>query len=322
MFFQIWRLKKLKANTEVVPKIDDFSCVPVSIIVPLFNDDEQYLSLLLENLFNITYPSYEIVLVYDGNNDMFLSHVNKTFNLVKMQHPYRRRLETGLVEAIYEGRKEEVRLTLIHKEKKSMGDALNVGVNLAKYPFVVLLDSFIQIDKDAFSNMAYRLLRSNSIVACRGFIGLQQEKSPFLSNVFYQRRMVMNYSKKVDADEENSLWMIRKEMIFTLNGFQIGETIPDFMARCYEYCWDHEMDSAILFLPILLGYIKNFPSFYHLVLSSSLFFFQLCMIGLSFFFSLMVQFYSPFSGVPLFLSLIFYVLIEWFVTFIIYYEMK
>ncbi|MCI8575461.1 MAG: hypothetical protein HFI09_03230 [Bacilli bacterium] len=324
MLFQLFRIKRLKANMEVAPKMEVESCVPVSIIVPILYDDEQKLAEMFDVLLNLNYPSYEIVMVYGGTNHMFLSHINKTLGLVKMQHPYRRRIDTSLILDIYEGKKNHCGFTLIHKEKSGLGDSFNVGVNLAKYPYVVLLESGIKIDNDALSKMLYRMLCSPMVVACGGFISFLKTNSSvavWLQNLLNHRHNIMNYSRKAKDDGQNLLWMIKKEMIFTMQGLGDDESVASFMARCYEYCWDHEMESSIFVLPSTFGYVNPYNSIYEYLISIPIVFLQICMVGLGIFFFLMAASFHLFSIFQLLLVL-FYFIMEGFMTLILYYEIK
>ena len=77
------------------------ACVPVSIVLSVM-EDEQKLLKKMESLFALDYPSYEILMVYDGVNEMFLEHITKTYSLKQIQHPYRRQVETKAILGVYE----------------------------------------------------------------------------------------------------------------------------------------------------------------------------------------------------------------------------
>ena len=321
MAIQLKRVMILQAKGHDVPVFTNRACVPISIIVPIKSDEKElvtYLSMLL----SFTYPSYEIVLVYDETDEMLLSHITKTYGLEKMQHPYRNRFATERILNIYEGMSEHVGITLVQKEKSSVRDAYHAGINLSKYPYVILLDEDIEMTKDALSQMIYQMLRSSSMVASRGRMSLKKKESTFdYFNFFYYRKAVMSYSKRVRDEGEKSLWLLKKEMIFTLNGLQEDETISHFMARFYEYCWDHEMEDAIAIMPSTVGFYRTFPSLLEYLLFSPFFLIKFCMIFLGFFFFLFAVSFQLFSPI-IFLLFWFYLMIEGFISWIIYFKMK
>ena len=59
---------------------------PVSVVIPLFGEDEEYLKGDLRMLLSQSSPSYEVVVVYVGKEDAFyatLKHMRKFFHHLK-----------------------------------------------------------------------------------------------------------------------------------------------------------------------------------------------------------------------------------------------
>lgn len=254
MILQFFRIRSLRSHGFRQFDFESDSCIPVSLVVSI-SDDENMLLKMLDNLQKIDYPEFEILMVYDGKNESFLEHICNTLGLVKMNHPYRRRIPSKPVLGIYEGNVAHIHYTLIQKEVGGLGDSYNAAFNLAKFPYVFLLDEHISIRSDAFKKMMYMILSHNQMVACGGLTAFQipSKKLLFLfQKLEYQRRKILGYRKKPRKYTSlNSLWMIRKEIIFEIGGFQeeLHEDVLQFMVSMDEYCWEKEIDSAVQLIP-------------------------------------------------------------------------
>ena len=263
MIIQFFRIKRNRENHSIDFQIEKESCVPVSIVFSVMEDEEQF-SKKMKQLLSLNYPSYEIVMIYDGKNEMFLEHVNKTFSLESIQYPYRRQIETKAVLAIYEGNYKNVHLTFIHKEKGSLGDNLNVGINLARYPYLILLENHMSIHPDAISKMLYHMLSKENMVACGGSISLISDAKGLLGWIqkwVYQRNLILSFSKRpMNHIDIKKLWMIKKEYAINLGGLSNDPdvSISDFMCSIYDYCWEKEMDGSIQVISESTGFVSDY----------------------------------------------------------------
>lgn len=89
---------------------------PVSIILPAFNEGPVIES-ALRSLLRLDYPRYEIIVVDDGSTD-----------------------ETFRKASEFEGEFDTVRVRVYSKSNGGKASALNLGLKLADYPFVVTMD--------------------------------------------------------------------------------------------------------------------------------------------------------------------------------------
>lgn len=135
-------------------RLDDFSLVrtspftiPVSVIAPAFNEDV-CISSSVRSLLALDYPEYEVIVVNDGSTDGTLERLNADFDLEPSPTLYRRTFDTAGIRAIYRGRRDP-RLTVIDKAKGGKSDALNAGVNIARFRYICCVDADTVYDADA-----------------------------------------------------------------------------------------------------------------------------------------------------------------------------
>lgn len=260
---QLLRVYFKKREYVISSEMKKDSCIPVSIILPVV-ESEQLLADKLSYLLELDYPVYEVVMVYDGSDEMLVSHINNTYSLVEMHHPIRQQLKTSPVKAVYEGDYKNISITLVHKVASSFGDAINVGFNLAKYPYVLPLCDKIGIQVDGVKKLMYAMFSKPNMIACGGFSNILP------SNTLTKRqrlerfkRNIMGYSKKPSWDSNiKALWLLKKEIIFDFGGFNsyMNDSFSSFMKLFYDYCWERELDQSIMVIPENVGIIPSYSS--------------------------------------------------------------
>jgi cellulose synthase/poly-beta-1,6-N-acetylglucosamine synthase-like glycosyltransferase len=117
---------------------------PVSIVIPAYNEAagivDSVRSMAIGN-----YPRFEIVVANDGSSDDTLQALIEAFELERVQIPYRPDIKTAPVRGIYRGRG-PVSITVVDKENGGRADALNAGINAARYPYVLCTDADVILD--------------------------------------------------------------------------------------------------------------------------------------------------------------------------------
>lgn len=120
---------------------------PVSIIVPAFNEAAGIVA-SVRSMTMLRYPRLEIVVVNDGSTDDTLRRLVDAFRLRKVTAPIRKAIETSPIRGIYRPRL-PVPVIVVDKENGgSKADALNAGINVARYPYVLLTDADMVMDPD------------------------------------------------------------------------------------------------------------------------------------------------------------------------------
>ncbi|HDZ86372.1 MAG TPA: glycosyltransferase family 2 protein, partial [Actinobacteria bacterium] len=112
---------------------------PISIIIPAFNEELDVINSVYSAL-NSKYPEFEVIFVNDGSTDETFSLVKKEFGLHIEDLFYKLDMSTEQIKGVYTSKKYP-NLKAIDKVNGGKADALNAGVNLAGYPFVVNTDA-------------------------------------------------------------------------------------------------------------------------------------------------------------------------------------
>ena len=112
---------------------------PVSILVPAHNEERTIIA-TVRSLLRLGYPTFEVVVVNDGSTDGTLQAVVDEFGLVEFPEAYRSRLPTQPVERIFAS-PNNGRVRVVDKRNGGKADALNAGINTARYPLFCVVDA-------------------------------------------------------------------------------------------------------------------------------------------------------------------------------------
>lgn len=117
---------------------------PVSIIVPAYNEAAGIVE-AVRSMTMLRYPRFEIVVVNDGSTDDTLEVLIDAFRLIAVTVPHRNDLPSEPIKAIYRSTL-PLHITVVDKHNGGKTDALNAGVNVARYPYVMLTDADVVLD--------------------------------------------------------------------------------------------------------------------------------------------------------------------------------
>ena len=141
---------------------------PISILLPAYNEQTGVVE-SVRSLLALRYPEHEVVVVNDGSTDATLSLLQDAFELVPVRKALRETIATAPVRAAFVSRRHH-ELVVIDKENGGKADALNVGVNAARYPYVCAVDADAMLEEDALLRVAKPMLDDPELVAATGGI--------------------------------------------------------------------------------------------------------------------------------------------------------
>jgi biofilm PGA synthesis N-glycosyltransferase PgaC len=121
--------------------------IPVSVIVAAYDEESAIVS-TVDSLLALDYPEHEVIVVNDGSNDGTLERLRETFRLEPYEMFVRRVFETEEVRSIYRSAEHE-NLIVVDKENGGKADALNVGLNVARFRYVCGVDADTVFDRNA-----------------------------------------------------------------------------------------------------------------------------------------------------------------------------
>lgn len=159
---------KMYLNELSLKSTDNY--VPVSILVPAYNEEETICD-CVESLSYVDYPEYEIIVIDDGSNDDTSNKLINKFELKKVPRPIRRLVKCKNEQFTYEGYiKDGIKLILVKKENGGKADALNMGINVSKYPLFISLDADSILQRDSISNIVMPFMEDDTTIAVGGSI--------------------------------------------------------------------------------------------------------------------------------------------------------
>lgn len=120
--------------------------IPVSIILPVENPDT--LLHAIRMLMDLTYPEFEVIVVAGHLEGAFLERLSSEWDLVAKEFFYRHTIETAPVHRIYRSNFDP-RLTVVSKGSAGRADALNCGVDLARFRYVCTVSDDVNVEADA-----------------------------------------------------------------------------------------------------------------------------------------------------------------------------
>lgn len=147
--------------------------IPVSVVLPLDaaapDPNEMVASLL-----GLNYPEFEVIVVADGRDGRALEALKIAWALSACEFFYRRSLATADVRRIYRSARDP-RLMLVEKTAAGRADALNCGLNLARFRYVSVLDTRIAFDADALLRAMSAPLKDPAVVAATSHVEIRAD---------------------------------------------------------------------------------------------------------------------------------------------------
>ncbi len=143
--------------------------IPVSVIVPAHNEGVT-IEATVRSLLMLEYKLYEIVVVDDGSTDDTAETMVKAFSMQQILRPIQRVLKTQPVEAVFETRSLKVPITLIRKKNGGKADALNVGINAARYPYFICMDADSVLQRDSLEKIVRPVFEDDDVIAVGGTV--------------------------------------------------------------------------------------------------------------------------------------------------------
>lgn len=120
---------------------------PISVIVPAHNEEKTIVE-TVRSLMMVNYGEFEIIVVSDGSTDGTLRRLLSEFEMAQTDRVYRRAIPTEPVRGMYSSLLHPT-LTVVDKVKGGKSDALNVGINVSRYPLVCSIDADSIIEDNA-----------------------------------------------------------------------------------------------------------------------------------------------------------------------------
>ena len=245
--------------------------VPVSILVPAHNEGVT-IQATIRSLLALDYRLYEIIVVDDGSSDNTVQILRDAFRLQPIDRPIQRRVACRPAQAVYESRAWKVPITLITKENGGKADALNMGINVAAYPYFVCIDADSVLQCDSLEKIVRPLLENAQVVAVGGAVrpcnGAEIETGRIIRYSMPKKLLacmqVLEYDRSFLASRilfdkfngniiiSGAFGLFQKELVIQTGGydpFTMGEDM-ELVVKLHVFCREHG-------LPYLIRYAAD-----------------------------------------------------------------
>ena len=138
----------------------------VSVVVPAFNEAAVIVE-SVRSLLALRYPRHEVVVVNDGSSDGTLAALTGAFDLAPIRKALRGEIPTAPIRAAYVSRRHP-NLIVLDKENGGRSDALNAGINVARHPYVCVIDADSLLEEDALLKVAKPILDNPELLVATG----------------------------------------------------------------------------------------------------------------------------------------------------------
>ena len=141
----------------------------ISIIAPAYNEEVIVID-STNTLLNLDYPNFEIIIVNDGSKDKTLELLINEFDLVEVPFAYMSKVNCEPVKRIFKSTNAMYeRLTVVDKVNGgTKADAMNAGVNVAKYDYFINTDVDCILAKHTLSDIILPVMDSEIPVIAVG----------------------------------------------------------------------------------------------------------------------------------------------------------
>lgn len=244
--------------------------VPVSIIVPAHNEGITIES-SVRSLLALDYSLYEVIVVDDGSTDDTAQIVIDAFGLTRVERPIRCVLPTQAVSGTWMGTAEGVPLMVVRKANGGKSDALNAGINAARYPYFICIDADSVLQRDSLREIVEPLIEDDTVVAVGGLVrpangitlrdgrvqsySLPSKVIPAMQVLEYDRSFL---SARILLDQFNgnliisgAFGLFRKDLVIAVGGFDtstVGEDM-ELVTRLHVFCRQMERPYSIRYAP-------------------------------------------------------------------------
>ncbi|GAB4332378.1 MAG: glycosyltransferase [Calditrichia bacterium] len=242
---------------------------PITLIVPAYNESRNIVT-SLHSLLQIYYPNFEVILVNDGSTDDTLEKLREAFHLKISPRIPTGNIKTQKIRRIfYSGDYDN--LFVIDKENGGKADAINAGINFARFPLVCVIDADSILERDAFVKMVRPFVEYPETIAVGGIVRIVNSSKivngevlePRLSKNHWVRFQSVEYLRaflfgRVGWDNLKSLLIIsgafglyRRDALLEVGGYDtttIGEDM-ELTVRLHKHFKRKRKKYRITFVP-------------------------------------------------------------------------
>jgi len=137
---------------------------PISIVAPAYNEEKTIVA-SVRSFLSLHHPTFEVIVVSDGSRDHTMDVLKEAYQLIEVPNSaYPKLLPCQPVRQIYHSLRER-NLIVIDKDNGGKADALNAGMNMARYPLVCAVDADSVLNVEALLRTSRFFVEDETVVA-------------------------------------------------------------------------------------------------------------------------------------------------------------
>lgn len=245
----------------------------ISIVAPAYNEAANIVE-NVRSMLSIHYNKLELIIINDGSKDDSLQRLIKAYDLYKINIFINEQIPTKKVRGVYKSNNPVFhRLVIVDKENGGKSDALNVGINIARYGYFVCVDVDCVLEQDALLKMIKPFLEETKkrVIASGGVIriandciiengklikiNLPKKYLPRIQTIEYIRAFLLG---RMAWSRLNGLLLISgafgafdKEIVIKCGGYStdtVGEDM-ELIVRMRRYMEENKLPYKVNFIP-------------------------------------------------------------------------
>ncbi|HEY6095827.1 MAG TPA: glycosyltransferase [Gallionellaceae bacterium] len=242
---------------------------PISVLVPAYNEAST-IAASVRSLLQLTYQEFEIIVINDGSKDGTLAELQREFDLIPFAEAYWNKLPTAPLRGIWRSMRHP-NLRVIDKENGGKADALNAGINAARYPLFCAVDADSILQRNSLQLIVQPFIEDARTIAAGGTIrvvngcrasdgylshvGLPHKLLPLLQIVEYLRAFLFG---RLGWSPINAMLVIsgafglfRKASVIDVGGYRtdtVGEDM-ELVMRLHRVYRKRRTPYRIVFVP-------------------------------------------------------------------------
>jgi len=244
---------------------------PITVAAPAYNEAATVAGSVM-SLLHLNYARTEVVVINDGSSDNTLEVLQREFDLRRTRRIYAPAIPTQAVRGIYVSRRPEwSNLVVVDKENGGKADALNAGLNVARFPLFCAIDADSILEHDALQRVAKPFLEDERVVAAGGIVRiandcvvqrgrirqvlLSRHTVPLFQIVEYFRAFLAGRMGWSGLDAllivSGAFGLFRRDVLIDCGGYApdtVGEDM-ELVVRIHRYLRERRIPYRIVFVP-------------------------------------------------------------------------
>ncbi|HTR20432.1 MAG TPA: glycosyltransferase [Gemmatimonadales bacterium] len=266
---EIWEQTRLAEDEDLVRLLQTDAPPPISILVPAYNESAT-IQASLTAILTLEYRTYEVVVVNDGSTDTTMERLREAFDLYEVPRIHPETVPTMPIGGQYRSRTRP-RLLVIDKENGGKADALNAGINAARWPLVIAVDADTLIEPDAMIRLTRPFLLGRNVAAVGGTVRVANGSTvkdgrvldarvprrflPGIQVVEYLRAFLfgrMGWNRMGgNLIISGAFGLFRKDYLLAIGGYRVDSVVEDFdvVVRLHRYLLEQGIPYIVTFVP-------------------------------------------------------------------------